>query len=224
MDYYNLNRANQVLVYYIKGNSVGIFSNMKNIILASASPRRKELLKKIGLRFTVDPSGCAEDTAAGLEPHALVRQISLDKANAVAAKHPDSIIIAADTIGVIGAKILGKPHTAQEAAKMLRAIGGKNHLVITGFTVLDTSTQKQITKTVETTVYIKTLSDAEIEAYVRTGEALDKAGAYAIQGKGALLVEKIEGDFYNVMGLPLSALAETLKSFGVDVWNGDNSV
>ena len=224
MDYYNLNRANQVLVYYIKGNSVGIFSNMKNIILASASPRRKELLKKIGLRFTVDPSGCAEDTAAGLEPHALVRQISLDKANAVAAKHPDSIIIAADTIGVIGAKILGKPHTAQEAAKMLRAIGGKSHLVITGFTILDTATKKQITKTVDTTVYIKALSDAEIEAYVRTGEALDKAGAYAIQGKGALLVEKIEGDFYNVMGLPLSALAETLKSFGVDVWNGDNSV
>jgi septum formation protein len=197
---------------------------MKNIILASASPRRKELLEKIGLRFTVDPSGCAEDTAEELAPHELVRQISLDKAHAVAAKHPDSIIIAADTIGVIGDKILGKPHTARAAAKMLRAIGGKAHLVITGFTILDTSTQKQITKTVDTTVYIKNLTATEIEAYVQTGEALDKAGAYAIQGKGALLVEKIEGDFYNVMGLPLSALAETLKSFGIDVWNSDNSV
>jgi septum formation protein len=197
---------------------------MKNIILASSSPRRKELLEKIGLRFTVDPSDCAEDTAAGLSPHDLVRQISLDKTNAVAAKHPDSIIIAADTIGVIGEKILGKPHTAREAVKMLRMISGKSHLVITGFTVLDTATQKQITKTVDTRVYIKKLSAAEIEAYVQTGEALDKAGAYAIQGKGALLVEKAEGDFYNVMGLPLSALAETLKSFAIDVWNSENSV
>jgi septum formation protein len=197
---------------------------MKNIILASASPRRKELLEKIGLRFTIDPSGCAEETAAGLTPHELVRQISLDKANAVAAKHPDSIIIAADTIGVIGEKILGKPHTAHEAVKMLRMISGKSHLVITGFTVLDTATNKRVTVTTDTTVYIKKLSAAEIEAYVKTGEALDKAGAYAIQGKGALLVEKIEGDFYNVVGLPLSALAQTLKSFGVDVWNSNNSV
>ena len=197
---------------------------MKKIILASASPRRKELLEKIGLQFTVDPSGCAEDASAGLEPHELIRRISIDKANAVAGKYTDAVIIAADTIGVIEDKILGKPHTAKEAVKMLRAISGKPHLVITGFTVLDTATHRRVTHTVDTKVYIKPLSTAEIEAYVQTGEPLDKAGAYAIQGRGAVIVEKIEGDFYNVMGLPLAALAETLKEFGIDVWDSNNSV
>ncbi len=193
---------------------------MKTIILASASPRRKELLEKIGLKFTVDPSDCAEDNNAGLEPHELVRQISVSKANAVAARHQDVIIIAADTIGMIGDKIMGKPHTEKEAAKMLREISGKTHLVVTGFTVLDTITKQQITRTVDTTVYIKQLTGEEIAAYVKTGEPLDKAGAYAIQGKGAVIVDKIEGDYYNVMGLPLSALVETLKEFGIDIWPG----
>jgi septum formation protein len=193
---------------------------MKTIILASASPRRKELLEKIGLKFTVDPSDCWEDNNAGLEAHELVRRISVSKANAVAARHQDAIIIAADTIGMIGDKIMGKPHTEKEAAKMLREISGKTHLVITGFTVLDTITKQQITRTVDTTVHIKLLTGEEIAAYVKTGEPLDKAGAYAIQGKGAVIVDKIEGDYYNVMGLPLSALVETLKEFGINIWSG----
>ena len=103
---------------------------------------------------------------------------------------------------------------------MLREISGKTHLVVTGFTVLDTITKQQITRTVDTTVYIKQLTGEEIAAYVKTGEPLDKAGAYAIQGKGAVIVDKIEGDYYNVMGLPLSALVETLKEFGIDIWPG----
>ena len=191
---------------------------MKKLILASASPRRKELLRKLGLKFEVDASNCAEEIDPALEPEELVRRISVVKAKSVASRHKNAVIIAADTIGVIGNKLLGKPHTAVEARKMLTQISGKSHLVITGFTVLDTATNKIVTKTVTTKVYIKKLARQEIGAYVQTGEPLDKAGAYGIQGLGAVIVEKIEGDYYNVVGLPLNALAEVLKEFGIGVW------
>ena len=194
---------------------------MKRIILASASPRRKELLEKIGLKFEVDASNCAEEIDPALEPDELVHRISLAKAKSVTSRHKDTIIIAADTIGVIGKKLLGKPHTVDEARKMLAQISGKSHEVITGFTVLDTASNKVFSGTVNTKVYIKKLTGQEIAAYVRTGEPLDKAGAYGIQGLGAVIVEKIEGDYYNVMGLPLNALTNALKEFGVNVW-GDN--
>jgi septum formation protein len=194
---------------------------MKRIILASSSPRRKELLEKIGLKFEVDASDCAEEIDPALEPDELVHRISLAKAKSVTSRHKDTIIIAADTIGVIGKKLLGKPHTADEARKMLAQISGKSHEVITGFTVLDTASNKVFSGTVNTKVYIKKLTGQEIAAYMRTGEPLDKAGAYGIQGLGAVIVEKIEGDYYNVMGLPLNALTNALKEFGVNVW-GDN--
>jgi septum formation protein len=190
---------------------------MKRMILASASPRRKELLEKIGLKFEVDASGCAEEFNPKLEPQEIVRQLSVRKARAVALRHREAIIIAADTIGVIGKKIIGKPHTTLQAVKMLSQISGKSHLVVTGFTILDTTADKIYSGTVSTVVYIKKLTVREIEAYVRTGEPLDKAGAYAIQGLGAVIVDKIEGDYYNAMGLPLSALAEALKGFGINV-------
>ena len=194
---------------------------MKTIILASASPRRKELLEKINLKFEVDASDCEEDTNPGLEPEELVRQLSIKKAKSVAARHKNAIIIAADTIGVMGDKILGKPHTENEASKMLQTISGKSHLVITGFSILDPNTNKIFTGTVNTRVYIKKLTGHEIDAYVKTGEPLDKAGAYAIQGIGAVIVEKIEGDYYNVMGLPLNALTEALKEFGINIWRNN---
>jgi len=190
---------------------------MKRIILASASPRRKELLEKIGLKFEVDASNCVEEVDPALEPDELTRRISLTKAKSVAPRYKDALIIAADTIGVIGKKLLGKPHTADEARKMLAQISGKSHEVITGFTVLDTASNKVFSGTVNTKVYIKKLTGQEIAAYVRTGEPMDKAGAYGIQGLGAVIVEKIEGDYYNVVGLPLSALAEVLKEFGINV-------
>jgi septum formation protein len=117
----------------------------------------------------------------------------------------------------MGDRILGKPHTKNEARKMLHEISGKSHLVITGFSIIDTTTDKIVTRTVDTRVYIKNLTREEIDAYVKTGEPLDKAGAYAIQGMGAVMVEKIEGDYYNVMGLPLNALTETLNKFGIYV-------
>lgn len=190
---------------------------MKEVILASASPRRKELLEKIGLRFEVEPANYPEDTHSGLEPHELARKISLEKAKAVASKHKNAIVIAADTFIILGGRILGKPHTAKEAHKMLETINGQPHSVITGFSIIDTGTSKTLSKSVETRVYIRKLTPAEIDAYVKSKEPLDKAGAYAIQGLGAVFVEKIEGDYFNVIGLPLSALTEALKEFGINI-------
>jgi len=190
---------------------------MKKIILASASPRRKMLLAQIGLKFEVAPGNYEEHIDPGLEPHALARKLSLEKASQVAGKHKSSIVIAADTFGVLGDRIIGKPQTAGEARQMLRALSGKAHSVITGFGIIDTETNKTLSRSVETRVHIKKLTPAEIDAYVKSGEPLDKAGGYAIQGLGAVIVEKIEGDYYNVIGLPLGALVEALKEFGIHV-------
>lgn len=189
----------------------------RTIILASASPRRKELLEKIGLNFTVDPSNYPEDLRLDLKPEGMAKALSLEKAWAVSQKYPDAIIISADTLGVLRGKIIGKPQTEEEARAVLLRLSGKSHRVITGFTILDTASKKVKTRTVETRVYFKKLSSREISNYVKTGEPLDKAGAYAIQGLGSAMVEKISGDYYNVMGLPLNALVESLKEFGIDV-------
>jgi septum formation protein len=190
---------------------------MKRIILASTSPRRKVLMEQIGLKFTVDARVLEDIESVSQEPHQLALEIALRKAKSVANEHPDAIIIAADTFGVIDNRTFGKQHTEREAHSMLAELSGKAHSVITGFTVLDTLTGKTVSRSVETTVYMKQLTKLEIEAYVRTGEPLDKAGAYAIQGLGAVLVEKIEGDYFNVVGLPLYALSEVLKEFGINV-------
>ncbi|MDD5510385.1 MAG: Maf family protein [Dehalococcoidales bacterium] len=190
---------------------------MKEIILASASPRRKELLGKIGLRFEVEPSNYTEDITSGLQPHALARKISLEKARAVADRHRNAIVIAADTFIVFGSQILGKPHTEIEARKMLEAISGKSHSVITGFSIIDTGKNKTLSRSVETKVYFRRLTLSEIDNYIKSKEPLDKAGAYAIHGLGAVFVDKIEGDYFNVVGLPLSALTEALKEFGINI-------
>ena len=192
-------------------------NHKRRIILASSSPRRKELLESIGLCFEVDAAGYRENLFSGLEPHKLAAQISLQKARSVCDKYPDAVVIGADTFGVLDGRIIGKPGTAEEARKMLSAISGKSHLVITGFTIIDTASGKTVSATVDTKVFIKELTSEEIDAYVKTREPLDKAGAYAIQGLGALLVEKIEGDYYNVVGLPVYALVNALKEFGIRI-------
>jgi len=187
----------------------------RQIILASASPRRKELLALTGLKFRVDASDYEEEMHHKLPPHDLAKFLSREKAEAVAGKYPDAIVIAADTFIVFRGRLLGKPYTEEEAKRMLGILSGRSHFVITGFTVLDTASKKRISKSVETKVFFKRLSRKEIDDYTETKEPLDKAGAYAIQGLGAVIVRKIEGDYFNVIGLPLSALADSLKRFGV---------
>jgi septum formation protein len=190
---------------------------MKTIILASASPRRKELLEKLGLKFRVEPSNYQEDINSELEPHELAKSLSLKKAELVAMSHKSALVIAADTFIVFEGKILSKPQTETAARKMLSTINGRRHSVITGFTIMDTDSKKVLSKSIETKVYIRQLTSNEIDAYVRSKEPLDKAGAYAIQGLGSVIVEKIEGDYFNVVGLPLSALAKSLKEFGIHI-------
>jgi len=172
-------------------------------------------LGKIGLKFEVEPSDYAEDMHSRLSPDELARAISLEKARAVASRHKNAIVIAADTFIVFRGKIMGKPNTEAEARKMLMTLRGKSHSVITGFTILDTDENRVLTKSVETIIHIRNLTSKEIDAYVKSKEPLDKAGAYAIQGLGSVIVERIEGDYSNVMGLPLSALAKGLKEFGI---------
>lgn len=190
---------------------------VKRIILASASPRRQELLERIGLKFEVEPSRCKEEVTSAADPQRIVRLNSVTKAASVAARHKNAIVIAADTVGVFRGKVLGKPHTSAEARKMLLILNGESHRVITGFTIIDTESGKTVTRSVETRVFFRPLTPAEIDAYIRTGEPLDKAGAYAIQGLGGVIVERIEGDYYNVIGLPLGAVVDSLKEFGVKV-------
>jgi septum formation protein len=189
----------------------------RTIILASASPRRKELLELTGMKFKVDPGDHKEDMNLKMSPHELARFLSLEKARSVAGKYDDAIIIAADTFVVIKGQILGKPHTIGEAMRMLALLNGKTHSVITGFTIIDTDTGKSLSRSAETRVTFKKLTMKEIGAYVKTKEPLDKAGAYAIQGLGSVLVKRIEGDYFNVIGLPLCALVESMKEFGIRI-------
>jgi septum formation protein len=192
-------------------------SDRKKIILASSSPRRKELLSLTGLKFTVDSGDFEEKMTSSIPPRALARRLSRGKAETVALKYRNALVIAADTFIVFRGKLLGKPHTRKEAVKMLRTLNGKMHSVITGFTILDTASGKKTSRSVETRVHFRKLTAPEILAYARTGEPLDKAGGYAIQGLGSLLISGIEGDYFNVIGLPLAALAAALRDFGVFV-------
>jgi len=185
------------------------------IILASNSPRRKELLTRIGLSFTVAPADVDESVLPGESPEAYAVRVALDKARIAAERAGEGIVIAADTIVVAGDAILGKPSGPADARRMLSVLSGRGHEVITGLAVVDAATGRFTVRTSATQVWFRELSDREIESYVATGEPLDKAGAYGIQERGALLVERIEGCYSNVVGLPLSLLGEMLREFGV---------
>lgn len=187
------------------------------LLLASASPRRAEILRRIGVSFTVLPADADESVSALLSPAETVAALSRRKARAVFSKceaekllfdgkaaGKEIPILAADTMVERGGRLLGKPHGEEDALQMLHTLSGKSHTVHTGVTVLYRG--KEVSRTVATDVFFRTLSDEEIRAYVRSGEPLDKAGAYGIQGIGALLVEKIVGDYDNVVGLPAAAL------------------
>lgn len=167
----------------------------------------------LGFEFTVCPAKGEEKADAGLPPQELVCAISSAKAEEVAAKYPDSLVIAADTIVWADGEVLGKPKTEADAVRMLRMLSGRSHKVFTGLCVMGDG--KKLSEAEETEVCFRTLSEEEINAYVATGEPMDKAGAYGIQGKASVFVEGIKGDYYNVMGLPLCRLGEILKSIGV---------
>lgn len=197
---------------------------MRRIILASASPRRKELLKQlIGDNFLIYPSSYEEPSQPGLSPEKLLIRHSIEKARDVA-KHFDSgVVISADTSVLYNGEILGKPHLPEKAEEMLHKLNGKKVQVITGLTVLDLDREREISESESTDVWISKLSKEKISAYVGTGEPLDKAGAFAAQGKGAVLVERIEGDFFNAVGLPLFRLGKILERFGISVFEQDFS-
>ena len=192
-------------------------NNSKTVILASNSPRRKDLLCQIGIAFRIDPADVDERVLPNELPEAYAVRVALEKARVAAARAGTGIVIAADTIVVIDDEILGKPADARDAERMLNMLSGKMHRVITGIAVMDAATGKTLNRTSITRVWFRRLSPQEIASYIATGEPLDKAGAYGIQERGALLVEKIEGCYFNVVGLPLSLLSEMLCSFGFEV-------
>lgn len=187
-----------------------------NIILASASPRRRELLERMGLEFTVRTAGHDETMNSSKPAEEEVRRVSALKAEAVRPLCEfEDVIIAADTVVVSDGSVMGKPATKSEACDMLRRLSGSAHQVITGLTVSKGESMRSVSVT--TDLRFRPLSEAEIAAYVETGEPMDKAGAYGIQGLAAMFVESLNGDYYNVMGLPVCTLTGILREFGVEL-------
>jgi septum formation protein len=185
---------------------------MKHLILASSSPRRYELLSLTLLPFETYPSALEEKMDPNLSPSQLVESLAEQKASDVLTYKPNDVILGADTIVVYGNKRLGKPQNEQEAAETLRMLSGQTHDVYTGVCIMDQ--EKKRLFSVKTSVTFYPLSEETIRWYIKSGEPFDKAGSYGIQGSGSLLVEKINGDYFSVVGLPLSKVARTLSDFG----------
>jgi septum formation protein len=185
------------------------------LILASKSPRRSDLLKQAGLIFSTIPSDFDESSVTMSDPESYVRTLAKSKATDISKKHPDSWVLGADTIVLIDDRILGKPGSKDEARSMLKQLSGKTHQVITGYCLCCHKKNEFISETVRTDVRFKTLREAEIEWYIQTGEPFDKAGAYAIQGVGTFLVKSINGSYTNVVGLPICEVMGYLINAGV---------
>ena len=189
------------------------------LILASASPRRRELLTQVGVSFVIEVSDVEEVLDDTLSPELQVQSLALQKAQAVAARHKDGLVLGADTVVVDAGSLLGKPQNTEEAAEMLRSLSGKWHQVMTAVALVDANDTKHEWTSVEiTNVKFRDLTEDDIAAYVATGESMDKAGAYGIQGYGALLVERIEGCYNNVVGLPLQLVAKGLRNWGINLY------
>ncbi len=186
-----------------------------NLILASQSPRRRELLGLTGLPFVVRVADIDETMDPGKDPFDEVARVSRLKALAVD-REPGDVVIAADTIVVCEGRVLGKPRDEEDAFRILQLLSGRHHEVMTGMTVLHDA--EIITHTEVTKIHFRPLHPAEIRAYIASGEPMDKAGAYGIQGGAALFADQMEGDYYNVMGLPVCRLAMILRSFSLPVW------
>jgi septum formation protein len=188
---------------------------MKKLLLASTSPRRHQIMKQVGLDFEVVDNDYEEDMTLDMTPEDLVMFLSKGKADSVVTDEKNAIIVSADTIVVHDGQVLGKPHTPERAKEVLSMLSGTKHQVMTGFTVRDIETGESVSKAIVTDIEFNKLSDEIIDAYVATGEPLDKAGAYGIQDGGAALFKGVHGDYYNVVGLPIAPLLEVLNTFGV---------
>ncbi len=191
------------------------------IVLASASPRRAALLDQIRVPFRTHPSALGDDgeaQLAGETAEACARRLALAKARDVAAAVREGLVIGADTVVTRDGRLLGKPRNADEAQAFLLSLAGRTHQVITGVAVVDAATERAEVDAAVTDVTMRSFDATEAARYAATGEPMDKAGAYGIQERGALLVEGIRGDYFNVVGLPLVVLAALLRRFGVDLW------
>lgn len=187
---------------------------MKKLYLASQSPRRRELLQSLGIAFEVDPAhGFQEVAHDGRTPEELVLENAMGKAEEVAARHPGELVLGVDTIGLYEWQILEKPRDEADAFRMLTLLQGQTHIVLTSLCLIQGD--KKITHVESTKVTFLPLTADEIRAYIATGEPMDKAASYAVQGKGSLFIQKIEGDYFNVVGLPLYRLNLMLKEFDI---------
>ncbi|MGE5587456.1 MAG: Maf family protein [Clostridia bacterium] len=187
------------------------------LVLASASPARAEVLRQIGLRFDVVPSGIVEDMVDSGDPGESVAALALRKARHVARSQRDALVVAADTVVVLDGEVLGKPADADDARNMLRRMAGRWHQVASGLAVVDARSGREASCHEVTLVRMADFSADAIDGYVATGEPLGKAGSYAIQGRGALLVERISGCYFNVVGLPIARLVALADAVGVDL-------
>lgn len=185
------------------------------LILASASPRRQDLLRQVGLSFRVIPSHADESIPPGIAPGALVEHLALIKARAVSRDHPRCLVLGADTIVVVDGAVLNKPADRAEAIAMLQRLSGRSHQVMTGVALV--TADRHLVEHEVTTVRFLPLSLAQIERYVDSGEPMDKAGAYGIQGRAAAMIAGIEGDYFTVVGLPVARTSQMLAQFGLHV-------
>jgi len=185
------------------------------LVLASASPRRQEILRNAGIPFVVQPTDIPEIPQAGEKPQACAERLASEKAMAVFRHRPNEVILGADTIVVVDGQMLGKPRDHENAARMLRLLSGRSHQVTTGVCLIGPESPEDI-RSETTLVTMSTLNDNDIRSYVSTGEPMDKAGAYAIQGIASRWISRIEGDYFNVVGLPVSLVYKMLRERGVD--------
>ena len=191
---------------------------MRQLILASQSPRRKQLLKQLDVKFAVAENTFTETKHKNGSPQKHVIENALGKARSVATQYKNALVIGADTVVVFKQKVLGKPKDHKEAVSFLHMLQGNTHSVYTGLTLIDTRKNKALTGYVKTLVTMRTLTEQELKAYLALINPLDKAGAYAIQGPGSIVVEKIDGCFYNVVGFPIAKLEEMMISVGTSLF------
>ena len=191
------------------------------IILASASPRRKEILQNTKLKFEIQKSDIEEVILENESPESMVVRLAYEKVYDVAQKNKDKLVIGADTIVALDNEVLGKPKDKEEAYQMIKKLSNKTHKVITGISLINISHGMVVNDYVVSLVTFKDLSEDSIKDYINTNESLDKAGAYGIQGYGALLVGNIQGDYFNIVGLPISKLSDLLKDhFDINLFYG----